>query len=372
MRSTAPKGASSLHGLSHSSAVVRRWKFSTADGWMEALHALRMEECPGRSGFTVTLSGLLHTVHHTLSEGSDGDDPRCVSLSLSLTAAQVQCGMYGKLDLIFDKEVQGRDDASDCPMGLKSAQECYVDAIDDLAGVRSNTTVLMGLLKVEGKRCMSIGVHGVGGIGKEEKAAWKSIPLYCLPFVGDVHSPRALSSCTPQPELSLPASARGYSDQTPSMGPPASVEVFLSFSREEGDDAGVGSFAARLHDALRHRAVSVVAEGSARVCIPVISRSYAESRRCLVDLASVVRSGKAVKILPVFYRVDPSHVRRQKGHFEVAFKMHEVQSEERDVREWREALSEVGEIVGYVLSVGDDKREEKILKAWGLISKEIQ
>ncbi|XP_031505608.1 disease resistance protein RUN1-like isoform X2 [Nymphaea colorata] len=142
------------------------------------------------------------------------------------------------------------------------------------------------------------------------------------------------------------------------MGPPASVEVFLSFSREEGDDAGVGSFAARLHDALRHRAVSVVAEGSARVCIPVISRSYADSRRCLVDLASVVRSGKAVKILPVFYRVDPSDVRRQKGHFEVAFKMHEVQSEEKDVREWREALSEAGEIVGYVLSVDDDKSHE--------------
>ncbi|PKI69271.1 hypothetical protein CRG98_010344 [Punica granatum] len=48
--------------------------------------------------------------------------------------------------------------------------------------------------------------------------------------------------------------------------------------------------------------------------VAVISERYADSRWCLEELATIFEGKKL--LLPVFYDVDPSDVRRQRGPFE--------------------------------------------------------
>jgi hypothetical protein len=58
-------------------------------------------------------------------------------------------------------------------------------------------------------------------------------------------------------------------------------------------------------------------------------------------------SGKHV--LPVFYDVDPSEVRKQSGIFGEAFVKHEkrFQQDYEMVQQWRKALTQVGKISGW-------------------------
>ena len=57
---------------------------------------------------------------------------------------------------------------------------------------------------------------------------------------------------------------------------------------------------------------------------------------------------KGQVVLPIFYQVDPSDVRKQKGSYGKAFAKHEENMKENmeKVHIWREALSEVGNISG--------------------------
>ena len=54
-------------------------------------------------------------------------------------------------------------------------------------------------------------------------------------------------------------------------------------------------------------------------------------------------------ILPVFYYVDPSDVRKQLGTFAQAFVKHEEKEEKTRVDKWRDALKQVGNLVKWHL-----------------------
>ncbi|XP_056165999.1 disease resistance protein RPV1-like isoform X1 [Syzygium oleosum] len=79
--------------------------------------------------------------------------------------------------------------------------------------------------------------------------------------------------------------------------------------------------------------------------VAVISENYAASRRCLEELARAVERGKL--LLPVFYDVSPSHVRRQGGPFEQGFREHEARYGAEKVRRWRTAMEKAGGISGW-------------------------
>lgn len=101
-----------------------------------------------------------------------------------------------------------------------------------------------------------------------------------------------------------------------------------------------------------------------RISIIVFSEDYGYSRRCLDELVSILERKQSAghMILPVFYRVDPSHVRKQRGSYAKAFHNYEEQImmetvERRNehiekIKIWRASLKEVANMAGIVLEDG--------------------
>ena len=141
-------------------------------------------------------------------------------------------------------------------------------------------------------------------------------------------------------------------------------DVFLSFRSEEDD------FSERLHDALRKevRVFRNNNEGMARggtdennkrlfkamedsaASVVVFTQHYADSRSCLDELATLCDLGTSLDrpILPIFYKVDPSHVRKQNDHFKKDFDEHKKILSKEEVQRWRKAMELVGNLAGYV------------------------
>ncbi|TQD88594.1 hypothetical protein C1H46_025851 [Malus baccata] len=91
-----------------------------------------------------------------------------------------------------------------------------------------------------------------------------------------------------------------------------------------------------------------------QVSIIVFSKDYGSSRWCLNELLKIVErrnTDPGHVVLPVFYDVDPSDVRKQSGSFALAFARHEERfSTEMDkVKQWRRALEDVASLGGMVL-----------------------
>ncbi|KAG2302673.1 hypothetical protein Bca4012_061004 [Brassica carinata] len=86
----------------------------------------------------------------------------------------------------------------------------------------------------------------------------------------------------------------------------------------------------------------------AKASIVLISKNYASSRCCLDELLEILKckesSGQIV--MPIFYDVDPSDVKKQKGDFGVIFKTTCEGATEEQKRRWIEALTCVATITG--------------------------
>jgi hypothetical protein len=82
--------------------------------------------------------------------------------------------------------------------------------------------------------------------------------------------------------------------------------------------------------------------------IVILSPNYASSRWCLDELSKICECRRL--LLPVFYKVDPSDVRRQKGPFEEHFIKHENRYGKDVVSRWRRALEKAGGISGWVFN----------------------
>ena len=164
-------------------------------------------------------------------------------------------------------------------------------------------------------------------------------------------------------------SAQGPSRSSPSSSstPRWKYDVFLSF---RGADTRK-SFTDHLYTALQRKGIltfrddeklergkSISSElltaiEESRFAIIVLSRNYASSTWCLNELTQIVRCMKetGLTILPVFYDVDPSDVRKQTGIFGQAFDKYEECFKENieKVETWRSALREVTNLSGWHL-----------------------
>ncbi|ESW06519.1 hypothetical protein PHAVU_010G054800 [Phaseolus vulgaris] len=91
-----------------------------------------------------------------------------------------------------------------------------------------------------------------------------------------------------------------------------------------------------------------------RLFIVVFSENYASSTWCLRELAEICNCCETSPsvIIPIFYDVDPSVVRKQSGRYEKAFAEHEKRFGEdevkmEEVQRWRQALTQVANISGW-------------------------
>ena len=88
---------------------------------------------------------------------------------------------------------------------------------------------------------------------------------------------------------------------------------------------------------------------SARTSIIIFSQNYAFSSWCLDELVEILNCKQNGQfVLPVFYKVDPSDVRKQKGNFEVALAEQENKFKDNieKVQRWRAALNEAAGLAG--------------------------
>ncbi|XVE69227.1 hypothetical protein DITRI_Ditri09bG0135300 [Diplodiscus trichospermus] len=95
----------------------------------------------------------------------------------------------------------------------------------------------------------------------------------------------------------------------------------------------------------------------------VFSEAYASSSWCLEELAEIVKQKKerGHEVFPIFYHVDPSDLRKQKGQVEEAFAKHEdtYKGEKNKIQKWRSALTEVANVKGWHL---EDSYESECIK----------
>ncbi|XP_059665291.1 disease resistance protein RUN1-like [Cornus florida] len=88
-----------------------------------------------------------------------------------------------------------------------------------------------------------------------------------------------------------------------------------------------------------------------RIAIIIFSTNYASSTWCLDELVEIIRckSTMGQTVLPIFYNVDPSRVRKQKKSFGKAFRKHEEAfgKDDQKVQSWRNALVEAANLSGF-------------------------
>ncbi|KFK22468.1 hypothetical protein AALP_AAs64007U000400 [Arabis alpina] len=86
-----------------------------------------------------------------------------------------------------------------------------------------------------------------------------------------------------------------------------------------------------------------------RVAIVMLSRKYASSTWCLDELVEIMECRKELGqlVVPVFYEVDPSNVRKQTGDFGERFRRTCEGKTKGETERWRQALRDVANILGY-------------------------
>lgn len=179
----------------------------------------------------------------------------------------------------------------------------------------------------------------------------------------EIHPPTAIPN-----NNSTKAASTSASSSASAADLARNYEVFLSFrgtdTRERFTDflytylvgASIRTFRddneLRIGEEINPELLQAIKES--KISIPIFSRNYASSKWCLRELAQMVEcqaneGQKEQKIFPIFYDVDASDVRNQRGSYEEAFRLHEKEFDEKTVQRWRDALRTVGQLKGYEL-----------------------
>ncbi|RXH94816.1 hypothetical protein DVH24_024500 [Malus domestica] len=154
-------------------------------------------------------------------------------------------------------------------------------------------------------------------------------------------------------------------------------DVFINF---RGEDTRRG-FVSHLYNALAKKPINAFIDAEkfrkgdhlselltaiqeSRLSIVVFSQNYASSTWCLKELVQILecKGTNNQIVLPIFYEVDPSDVRKLKKSFAEAFAQHDIDSnaEIEEVRSWRSALTTATSLAGW------DSRNYDFLVIFGI------
>lgn len=102
-----------------------------------------------------------------------------------------------------------------------------------------------------------------------------------------------------------------------------------------------------------------------KISLVVFSKNYASSRWCLDELVTILERRKMGQIVvPVFYDIDPSDVRKQTGSYADAFARHgeRFNGETDRVIKWRGALTEAANLSGWSLKDVANGYESELIR----------
>ncbi|KAK7258615.1 hypothetical protein RIF29_24196 [Crotalaria pallida] len=168
-----------------------------------------------------------------------------------------------------------------------------------------------------------------------------------------------------------PSSSSSYPSSSSSSSSSFSYDVFLSF---RGSDTRYG-FTGNLYRALEAKGIHTFMDDEeiqsgdgitpslmkaiqdSRFAIVVLSQNYASSSFCLDELVHIIHTIKGQGqgnnnrlVLPVFYEVDPSHLRHGTGTYGEAIAKHEkrfnADHHKERLHNWKMALHQVANLSG--------------------------
>ena len=144
-------------------------------------------------------------------------------------------------------------------------------------------------------------------------------------------------------------------------------DVFLSFRGEDTRKR----FTDHLYTALEQKGISTFRDDEklkqgtsiapellkaieeSRFAIIILSRGYASSKWCLIELTKIIECMEktGLVVLPVFHYVDPSDVRNHRETFGEAFAKHEESFKDNieNIQTWKAALTKVANLSGWDL-----------------------
>ncbi|KAL1195799.1 Disease resistance protein RPS6 [Cardamine amara subsp. amara] len=139
-------------------------------------------------------------------------------------------------------------------------------------------------------------------------------------------------------------------------------DVFTSFNGEDIRKTFLSHFLKELDHKLItafkdneiKRSQSIVSElvqaiKDSRISVVIFSKNYASSSWCLNELLEIVKckEERDQLVIPVFYSLDPTHVRKQIGEFGKNFEKTCKNKTEEETNQWMRALTDVANISGY-------------------------
>lgn len=133
--------------------------------------------------------------------------------------------------------------------------------------------------------------------------------------------------------------------------PSSSHQVLLSYRAEDT----CAAFTDHLYTALIQAGIQTLKQGidyrDWKVSVIVLTEGYALSQSCLEQLDVIIKGKEKLdrSILPVFYDVDPSDIRKHKGRIGEALALHEQKCGREKVERWKQALAEIADFGGMVL-----------------------
>ncbi|XP_028760595.1 TMV resistance protein N-like [Neltuma alba] len=168
-----------------------------------------------------------------------------------------------------------------------------------------------------------------------------------------------------------------------------SYDVFLSF---RGEDTRL-TFVGHLYEALRQRGIRTFIDDESldagkeirpslfeaikesRIAIIIFSQNYATSTFCLDELVQIIECFKEESrlVYSVFYHVNPSDVRRQRGNYGQALAdlQNRLEGNDEKLQKWRWALSQAADLSGWHFQPGITKEREHIKTITRKVSAEI-